>query len=841
MTLPKQIPLPGAPEYQPYEVPEAVEAPQNTAPPPVQIQDTSLPAPKYGFGRGASGALGTAAFLATNVLRGYAQGKAISQARQAMNAKRVADGLHSVYEMAAKNYYQLYESRIDAGKKPTDPDFMTQDLQVAKDRVDVSWAAMMKYISGQVMGPAGQKKKKGKGKDQSGQADQTDPSVNPIAGLQSQDPVDRAKAWLAMATKIGPDVYIQTRALSSRQGMAEVSYGAQHAENMAQVESAKKELNDLRLKDRSNMSPEDVRKDDARIAQLQPIVASGGAQTGTKYTAPRFGPTVTGEDLTKMYPDGAPGPNGNFTPEKGSAYKEVIYGEEAGRPLVRYEPMTIAGQLKTTAGPTGEPVQRVFNPYTKTWEEGEVGKVAQKGQWIKIKTRDDKGNEVDAVVPYMPQYKHLYIPPPDGFKTDRPIDVGAEGTVKSGAQIVNGEDLQMPTPVTSGVTGPRPSTQTALTLATKGYPLIGGKEPEGLLSPGIIDLNNRKILRNADGSISTELSFSREINGQEVLVPQVVDGKKLSQDEAWQHYLQTGEHLGVFDTPEHADAYAKEIHNRQDQTYNKPKPSAGTPKAAASEPAPEHAITKAEQAAKDMGLPPGSTAYPAYSKDLAARANSIGTQELTINGKPGSDVDIGLRKALDKVFASPQDVENLGVAMKALDNFTKTQATGVGGDNYGWIKYAEDNWNSIPAVQKAQSNLTPAGKAFLPMFFRAWTNAALIRSLGGLAGKPTMTMQAMLANELPMPGVNVNNAKEAEVYITALQDDVDYAKSRLPDDMQDQLNKQFPRTPSTTSAPAAAQRPPGDSEDPNKIIQRLIQRHGPGATGQSVPAGPAVQ
>lgn len=89
---------------------------------------------------------------------------------------------------------------------------------------------------------------------------------------------------------------------------------------------------------------------------------------------------------------------------------------------------------------------------------------------------------------------------------------------------------------------------------------------------GNIDLNARPRVYNQDGSVSTELSFSREDNGKEILVPQIVNGKLLSEEEAWKHYKRTGEHLGKFDSVKEANAYAEMIHNRPDSS---PDPSRG--------------------------------------------------------------------------------------------------------------------------------------------------------------------------------------------------------------------------------------------------------------------------
>lgn len=93
----------------------------------------------------------------------------------------------------------------------------------------------------------------------------------------------------------------------------------------------------------------------------------------------------------------------------------------------------------------------------------------------------------------------------------------------------------------------------------------------GRYGKGNIDLNNRKVVHNKDGSISTERSFSVNIDGKETLLPTVINGRIVSEDEAIDHYYKTGEHLGRFDTIEEADAYAEELHNRQNEFYGKKK------------------------------------------------------------------------------------------------------------------------------------------------------------------------------------------------------------------------------------------------------------------------------
>ena len=85
---------------------------------------------------------------------------------------------------------------------------------------------------------------------------------------------------------------------------------------------------------------------------------------------------------------------------------------------------------------------------------------------------------------------------------------------------------------------------------------------------GNIDLNNRIVVYNTDGTISTERSFSTEIDGHEVLLPTIVNGTILSEEAAVQHYISSGEYLGIFDTVSEADAYAERLHERQNWYYN---------------------------------------------------------------------------------------------------------------------------------------------------------------------------------------------------------------------------------------------------------------------------------
>lgn len=87
---------------------------------------------------------------------------------------------------------------------------------------------------------------------------------------------------------------------------------------------------------------------------------------------------------------------------------------------------------------------------------------------------------------------------------------------------------------------------------------------------GNIDLTNRPIVKNDDGSISTVRSMSfQDEEGKEILVPTVVNGKIVSDSEAINNYYRTGEYLGKFDSVEEANEYAKELHRQQEKLYSK--------------------------------------------------------------------------------------------------------------------------------------------------------------------------------------------------------------------------------------------------------------------------------
>lgn len=85
---------------------------------------------------------------------------------------------------------------------------------------------------------------------------------------------------------------------------------------------------------------------------------------------------------------------------------------------------------------------------------------------------------------------------------------------------------------------------------------------------GNIDLYNRPIYIGNDGSISTVRSMSFNDGQREVLIPTISDdGRLLNDNEAIQHYYQTGKYLGYFNTPQEANYYAQMLHLQQERLY----------------------------------------------------------------------------------------------------------------------------------------------------------------------------------------------------------------------------------------------------------------------------------
>lgn len=90
----------------------------------------------------------------------------------------------------------------------------------------------------------------------------------------------------------------------------------------------------------------------------------------------------------------------------------------------------------------------------------------------------------------------------------------------------------------------------------------------GMIQKRNIDLAHRPVVSMPNGSVATVRSIGVNIDGKEYLIPTVSkDGRLLSNDEAIDEFRKSGEHLGVFNSPESGTKYAQALHNQQDQMY----------------------------------------------------------------------------------------------------------------------------------------------------------------------------------------------------------------------------------------------------------------------------------
>lgn len=125
-----------------------------------------------------------------------------------------------------------------------------------------------------------------------------------------------------------------------------------------------------------------------------------------------------------------------------------------------------------------------------------------------------------------------------------------------------------PLPEYSTLPKPRPAyvAQAATLPSYPGRASFTVGDPGGLLEEGNINLDERPVVDNGDGTYSTVKSASFEEDGIEVLVPTLdPTGRQMSDEEAYQRYRDTGEFLGKFDTPDSATAYAKRLSLRQNK------------------------------------------------------------------------------------------------------------------------------------------------------------------------------------------------------------------------------------------------------------------------------------
>ena len=99
--------------------------------------------------------------------------------------------------------------------------------------------------------------------------------------------------------------------------------------------------------------------------------------------------------------------------------------------------------------------------------------------------------------------------------------------------------------------------------------IAGGVKPEGMLEQGNLDLLNRPVIKNADKTISTVRSMTVAFDDLAVLLPTVRKGldRIMTDQEAIDWFMKTGEHLGKFSSELAANKYAEALHKQQEGLY----------------------------------------------------------------------------------------------------------------------------------------------------------------------------------------------------------------------------------------------------------------------------------
>lgn len=185
---------------------------------------------------------------------------------------------------------------------------------------------------------------------------------------------------------------------------------------------------------------------------------------------------------------------------------------------------------------------------------------------------------------------------------------------------------------------PRPRPSMPLTALT-----AGGRQPIGMVEPGNLDLNSRRVLTDGVGGYRTENSISIGTDRGEVLIPTVVNGKQLSEPDAIEHYQRTGENLGTFQTPQAADRYAETLHERQGQRYGNFLPA----------PVPQSNIERGKSTAPSGPRPRPATAPPDLINTSMQRIASANPTRLppVRTSAPQSQIERNTRAAAPDVPA----------------------------------------------------------------------------------------------------------------------------------------------------------------------------------------------
>jgi len=272
----------------------------------------------------------------------------------------------------------------------------------------------------------------------------------------------------------------------------------------------------------------------------------------------------------------------------------------------------------------------------------------------------------------------------------------------------------------------------------KREPDYGSQTAGGMIAPGNIDLANRKAVNNADGSISTEQSFSIGTDKGEVLIPRVVNGKVISEAQAIAHFRRTGENLGTFRTPEDADRYAEQLHQRQEARYSKSGngPDVSTRLVGNGQVDPRYADIPIDARVQLIG---------AAEREIAGREREVKIAEAEVHdkwvnqfmldlsdGKAGPEDIEAARKSgrltdFDEINRAQSIVEARQKANIDIDTFNALSAT----PGFAWNPYDDRQRKAVDAAVTAQGGTPQAA-------FNVWQKTGILGKAGGVALRGAM-------------------------------------------------------------------------------------------------------
>lgn len=97
----------------------------------------------------------------------------------------------------------------------------------------------------------------------------------------------------------------------------------------------------------------------------------------------------------------------------------------------------------------------------------------------------------------------------------------------------------------------------------------GPTRAPGMVNPGTIDLTKRPAVHFPDGSAGSLYTYNTPIEsgkdkGKWIVTPGITpDGKVLTEDQAYDRAMRTGQHLGIFDSEKNSESYATFLHMKQ--------------------------------------------------------------------------------------------------------------------------------------------------------------------------------------------------------------------------------------------------------------------------------------